>query len=903
MSTVYLAVQKSVDRYVALKIMSPHLVHDNTSTMRFLSEARIAARFRHPNIISILDVNTSNGVPYIAMEYVPGGALDTERIKSMSTTEKLSAMVQIADALAFLHGQNFIHRDIKPANILFRENNTAVLTDFGIASDQSVNSQMTLTGYIIGTPHYMSPEQAKGDKLDSRADLYSLGVMMFRVLTGELPFTADNPISICNMHINTPVPDLPEEHARFDHLIKKTMAKEPDDRYQTANEFIDELISATGSETARLLRRSMGGVVLQAIKGEDEEDIDSVIRAQFTPASLQTNIQPSFSTMSLIREKTRFLMGINYQAKVLSIRQRFKRFLLMLLHFLPESVQSRIRNFFDQQPKLALGGFTALFVLFVILVFGLAGGGAEEAGPPIVIDTVEIERDPVPGLLTQGEEALRIGILTHKEKANAVYFFKSVLELDPENEDAQNGLDAVAERLFRLAGLAMDNGNLATARILLDDARILGFEDGGVLASLNQRHLVLSSGIVGSSNENSGSAGTEAEQNVEIPEAKPATLLSSYDASSTGTEQEHNDIRESFPSQSDEISTLLSLGQEYLSENKLTRPANENAVSEFNKVLALDPDNALAVTGLNQVGERYLQLARGQINERRWKKAEDYWWLSDEYAPDLSGAMDVWQQLDDHNASIQSDIQPSPPPVAVASQSTSNIPPSGIAEYRLPQLNLTGNETADSLYRQAESAWTSNQKMLAYSVYKEVLNKDPDHNRAGRRLEDGAGSYIARAGRDVGKGALISAYENLSIALALDPSHSKLEHTRRNYLTARDRFISALTSGNSPQNLVNNLQIISLLEDAEFNHRRFSENNANRAAAEISKNKYHAVLSFQAENQAARSGLSILATELIAASTLAFDQARNDDALWYFEIAREIDPNNPNLSSLEDRLN
>ncbi len=232
MSTVYLAEQESLGRRVALKVMSESLTHDPTYTKRFLKEARIIAQLNYPYIIVIYDYGVVGSHHYIAMECVDGGDLFRRVKQGMTVTEVLDVIYQVAKALSYAHGKGYIHRDIKPGNILFREDGTVVLSDFGLAKGLTDNTQVTAAGMTLGTPAYMSPEQAFGEQLDSRSDLYSLGCVLYFMLTQEKPYTADNPVALAMKHLRDPIPQLPAELKWLQPVVDKLMAKKPEDRYQ-----------------------------------------------------------------------------------------------------------------------------------------------------------------------------------------------------------------------------------------------------------------------------------------------------------------------------------------------------------------------------------------------------------------------------------------------------------------------------------------------------------------------------------------------------------------------------------------------------------------------------------------------------------------------------------------------
>ncbi len=238
MANVYLASHIGLEREVALKVLSPGFSDDETLGQRFLSEARIVAKLAHPHIIQIYDVNQVNNHHYLAMEYVPAGEL-TDRLGSeLALTQIIKITKQVLGALASAHNNGYIHRDIKPANILFRKNDSAVLTDFGIARAMDVDSGMTIAGSLVGTPGYMSPEQARGEKLDHRSDLYSVGVLFFHMLEGKVPFKGDTPMGTAMRHITDPVPFLDSQHISMQPFIDKALAKDADERFQTGEEMI-----------------------------------------------------------------------------------------------------------------------------------------------------------------------------------------------------------------------------------------------------------------------------------------------------------------------------------------------------------------------------------------------------------------------------------------------------------------------------------------------------------------------------------------------------------------------------------------------------------------------------------------------------------------------------------------
>jgi len=253
MATVYLAVQENLHREVALKVMTPGLAVDETYCQRFLKEGRITAQLSNPNLLTVYDIGVHESHYYMATEYLPGGTVRQKMNAGITVEEIVKVIIDIGHGLQFAHGKGFVHRDVKPGNFMYRANGDCVLGDFGIAKAVDSNTGSTKLGTSIGTPHYMSPEQAKGERVDHRSDLYSLGVVFFELLTGNPPFDAGDPFSVALMQISDPTPPLPREHQRFDPLIQRLMSKDRNDRYNQADDFIADLqdVMAGGKAKSR----------------------------------------------------------------------------------------------------------------------------------------------------------------------------------------------------------------------------------------------------------------------------------------------------------------------------------------------------------------------------------------------------------------------------------------------------------------------------------------------------------------------------------------------------------------------------------------------------------------------------------------------------------------------------
>jgi tRNA A-37 threonylcarbamoyl transferase component Bud32 len=241
MSYVYLGVQESLDRQVAIKVIAPTALKDEISKLRFEREARTIAKLQHPAIVSIHDVGRSElGLLYFVMPYLPRGHLG-ERDLREDEPRLLAILRALLWALDYAHERGIVHRDIKSENVLFDNVDRPLLTDFGIAMHRSDRNRVTDGGFALGSATHMAPEQARGERVDARADLYSIGVLAFEKLVGELPFQADGPLPMAVRHAVDPVPRLPPAKAHWQAFIDRAMAKSPDARFASARDMMAAL--------------------------------------------------------------------------------------------------------------------------------------------------------------------------------------------------------------------------------------------------------------------------------------------------------------------------------------------------------------------------------------------------------------------------------------------------------------------------------------------------------------------------------------------------------------------------------------------------------------------------------------------------------------------------------------
>lgn len=253
MAAVYKAYQPNMERFVALKVLPRHMSSSEEFVLRFRREAKLLAQLQHPHILPVFDYGEAEGYPYIVMPFVQSGTLaEFIQKKRVSLPEIRRIITQIGDALSYAHTRGMIHRDIKPSNVLIDEGDNCLLTDFGLARMAESATKITSSSTVLGTPAYMSPEQGTGSNLDQRSDIYSLGIILYEMVTGRVPYTAETPVAVVFKHIQDPLPsarkinpDLPES---VELVLLKALEKNPADRYQTAEELVHALQKAIPEE-------------------------------------------------------------------------------------------------------------------------------------------------------------------------------------------------------------------------------------------------------------------------------------------------------------------------------------------------------------------------------------------------------------------------------------------------------------------------------------------------------------------------------------------------------------------------------------------------------------------------------------------------------------------------------
>ena len=419
MATVYLATQVSLGRSVVLKILDVNgPIASDTLIERFLSEGRIVASLNHPCIITIYDIGVANNFLYISMEYINGGDLKTRLGSPITPDDALDYIVKIGSGLDAAHKMGVVHRDIKPGNIMFRDPDTPLITDFGIAKQiDGIDNDLTATGLFLGSPNYVSPEQADGIEIDGRADIYSLGCMFYEMLTGNKPYAAATVFDVIIQHKQSPLPVLEDDLEEFQPLLNKMMAKNRDERFADA---------ATMVESTNKLQRS-------------RKSSPTIIDFNGTGAV------PSAGPFGKAEQKRTQTLNILL-------------LLLMTSGGILGTLQYAESRLNDDSSRLDNVPTT------IVMPENIPSAKTADDVSDPTWARVKTSEDVIQALHWLGKRSLKEYRLTQPPEDNAYYYFSRLLEADPGNKIAVAGLLNIADRYAYLAERSVLDGDHSKAQ-------------------------------------------------------------------------------------------------------------------------------------------------------------------------------------------------------------------------------------------------------------------------------------------------------------------------------------------------------------------------------------------------------------------------------------------------------
>ena len=834
MATVYLAVQQSLGRRVALKVLAQEIENDDEFVHRFKKEGHILAQLLHPNIVTIHDIGISeDGHLFLSIEYLSGGTL-RDKIKQGLTFESAIQIARsIANALEYAHERGIIHRDIKPSNIMFRHDGTPVLTDFGVARVIGSQTIHTTTGLMIGSPGYMSPEQAMGESATIQSDLYALGVILYEMLSGHPPYKEDNPIAVTLKHLYDPIPDLPKEHTYFQPILNKLLAKKSLDRYKNAGEFLKALDEH--SQSIKFFKDS--------IQQPSYAKNHSVSTAEFVTRKMRV----------LLKNRLRFfIIGIT----IIII------FVVILYNFKLRNSVDQVATFEQaqrvgqiEQMRSAQEIATLLKLAEAQLKARLLAGESEEDNVEATYQHV-LKLDPgnaraLAGLESiakeyeiQARQQLDAGALEESFKQithglAAAPQHQELLRLRQEverqiaevnarkaREEEQGQYQLQAEQFLMQARSRFQEGTLEVSLAYIEQGLLVVPDHQGLLALREQ----VRARIAEQTRQRAEAVRRQQETEEYLKRALDHQRDAKYEDSLRQIEKglalapDHAELtrlreevrvqwaaeqqRQAEQAKRDqEIETLLAKAEASWKAKRLTEPAGNNAEAAYRQVLQLDSNNASARDGLGRIAQEYAQRAQ----QRRAAGAlQDSLGQIDKglaVMPDHGGLMRLRQEVQREIAEAQA------------------------------------RQAREEERRQAE---------IAERQQAEQVEQARQQAEAKRRQEE-AEQYLARALSYQQEGGFADALQEIDKGLALAPDHAELTRLREEIRAQR-----AAEQQRQAEQAKREREIKALLEQAEAH---LAAKRLTQPAGNNAEETYRQVLKLDADNAQAQAGFGRIAEE------------------------------------------
>lgn len=641
MATVYLAIQQSFGREVALKVMASGLAHDPSFSERFLREAKIVAQLIHPNIVTVYDVGIADDHHYLSMEYVPGEDLK-HAAGRLSLARKCDVIRQVAQALDFARLKGYIHRDVKPENIrLQSDSERVVLMDFGIAKATDVQSGVTQTGTAVGTPHYMSPEQARGRNVDHRSDLYSLGVVFYWLLMGRVPFNADSAVAVGIKHITEPVPVLPPPLQLLQPILDKMLAKLPQERFQTAAELAKALAaidSAALTAAETLLKKQSGSERLTTAGSEPTASSGRADLVKRKPIKVRPQPVASPSVVAKPVEPV-YAPAREYPHKASNSWWPW------LLGFAVAGLVAFVVYFQQTRLNGKPVGEDWLVALGIVeasprslntpasVTETVVNVAQTQAQAAVTDDAVRTAEEPVAQRVDEAEAGSPEGSIG-ESAAN-----EASLQASPAT--ASQAFTELRDNLLRLQNQL--EPQLARWQVLLPQLQtawsalannssltVAESEQLRTLVKTQQQELGEQLIALAETAQSAGEPDTVGEWREAAERYFPALI-----------EDARWRTLQVWLAQQQQISALLQQADEFLAQDQLTAPEGANAFARYTDVTALDADNPAALAGLSKIAQRYRQLAQSQLAKAEVDAAKRLIAKGQQVRPDLPD----WRKL------------------------------------------------------------------------------------------------------------------------------------------------------------------------------------------------------------------------------------------------------------------
>ncbi len=710
MATVYLAIQEVFEREVALKVMSKALAEDPNFGQRFFREAKIVSKLVHPNIVTVHDVGMHEGHCFLSMEYIDGRDLKFV-VNTLSLRQKIQVIIDIAKALDYAGSKGYVHRDIKPENIMFHSSDgRAVLMDFGIARAAESDTMVTQAGTAIGTPHYMSPEQAKGKSVDYRSDIYSLGVVLFYILSGRVPYDAESAVGIGIKHITEPVPLLPKAYENLQSILDLMMAKDVTKRYQNAKELMADLAHIdldVLEHTADLFphdakSKSVASNMSTVVSLHDDDEVESFEFDNDDVSDLSDYEAYVVSEEGMIRDRTPILSWFLAGTFIVCVA-------LVFVYFKnPAMVQPWI--------DVAFQATTKLF--------------SNDEEPQAIERALKSSPDA------------KVEIEPSLEQENRVIVAERKIEKSP--DAAINTIDQTNPSKLSAAGqedqkLAEVSAQIESLNDKIESLHLAYEQDSIYLSELVSAYRELLS--IAPSNE-------EAKQNfnkLKMDEYDELLQYANKSGTSKNLDNRIRQLRTLFPEETEatyanivvaartrkKVMSYILEAEVYLKQNSLTKPEGRNALDSYKKALDLDKENAEALRGKVYIAQKLSELASKQYRANKHIQALD-----------LSNRALAIDPQNETAIKLKKDIQSNMEKTQVISTLLSN------AERKI---------SVGQLF--------TPQSKGAFHDYRSVLDLDPNNDRAKNGLERVVDALSAKVWQLVGDEQFLQAKDLMRVSL------------------------------------------------------------------------------------------------------------------------------------------